>query len=298
VSETINVNGTITPAETAVVSPLDRGFLFGDSVYETIRTYGGRPFLLREHLLRLRRSAERLEIPHERTVVDIETEIHRTIAAAGLPETAIRVVLTRGRGPLGYAPDDCGPPTLVIHGRLCPEIPGPLLREGVDVAIVDVTRNSPTSLDPAIKSSNLLNNFLAWRAAQRLGAYEPILLNATERLTEGATSNLFVVRSERLFTPPLEDGLLEGITRGLVLGLAGGAGLEALEESLGPEDLRAADEAFLTSTLKGVLPIRRCDGWPIRHGRPGPITRRVMDLFQARVQVETKAGSAPGSILR
>ncbi len=297
-SETINVNGTITPAEAAVVSPLDRGFLFGDSVYETIRTYGGRPFLLREHLLRLRRSAERLEIPHERTVVDIDTEIHRTIAAAGLPETAIRVVLTRGRGPLGYAPEDCGPPTLVVHGRPCPGIPEALLREGVDVAIVDVTRNARTSLDPAIKSSNLLNNFLAWRAAQRLGAYEPILLNAAERLTEGATSNLFVVRSERLLTPPLEDGLLEGITRGLVLGLAGGAGLGALEESLGPDDLRTADEAFLTSTLKGVLPIRRCDGWPIRHGRPGPITRRVMDLFHERVQVETKTGSAPGSILR
>jgi branched-chain amino acid aminotransferase len=298
VSETINVNGSITPAEAAVVSPLDRGFLFGDSVYETIRTYGARPFLLGEHLARLRRSAERLEIPHERTVVDIETEIHRTIAAAGLPETAIRVVLTRGRGPLGYAPEDCGPPTLVIHGRPCPEIPGAFLREGVDVAIVDVTRNARTSLDPAIKSSNLLNNFLAWRAAQRLGAYEPILLNAAGRLTEGATSNLFVVRSERLVTPPLDDGLLEGITRGLVLGLARGARLEAIEESLGPDELRGADEAFLTSTLKGVLPIRRCDGWPIRHGRPGPITRRMMDLFQARVQVDTKTGSAPGSILR
>lgn len=297
-SETINVNGTITSADAAVVSPLDRGFLFGDSVYETIRTYGGRPFLLHEHLHRLRRSAERLEIPHARAIVDIETEILRTLDSAGLPESAIRVVLTRGRGPLGYAPEDCGPPTLVIHARLCPEIPAPFLREGVDVAIVDITRNSRTSLDPAIKSSNLLNNFLAWRAAQRLGAYEPILLNAADRLTEGATSNLFVVRSETIATPPLEDGLLEGVTRGLVLELARGAGLEAVEQSLGPDDLRTADEAFLTSTLKGVLPIRRCDGWPVRHGRPGPITRRVMGLFQDRVQAETNTGSAPGSILR
>jgi branched-chain amino acid aminotransferase len=298
VSETINVNGTITPADAAVVSPLDRGFLFGDSVYETIRTHGGRPFLLREHLLRLRRSADRLEIPHEGTVVGVEPEVLRTITTAGFPETALRVVLSRGRGPLGYAPEDCGPPTLVIHARLCPEIPVSFLREGVDVAIVEVTRNARTSLDPAIKSSNLLNNFLAWRAAQRLGAYEPILLNAAERLTEGATSNLFVVRSERLLTPPLEDGLLDGITRGLVLDLARGAGLEVAEESLGRDDLRTADEAFLTSTLKGVLPIRRCDGWPVRHGRPGLITRRVMDEFQARVQAETKTGSAPGSILR
>jgi branched-chain amino acid aminotransferase len=298
VSETISVNGTITPADAAVVSPLDRGFLFGDSVYETMRTYGGRPFLLREHLDRLRLSAERLEIPYERAPVAIEPEVHRTLAAAGLPETALRVVLSRGRGPLGYAIEDGGPPTVVIHARPCPQMPAGNLREGVDVAIVDVTRNPRTSLDPAIKSSNLLNNFLAWRAAQRLGAYEPILLNLSGRLTEGATSNLFLVHGERLSTPPLDDGLLAGITRALVLELARGAGLDAVEESLGPEALRAADEAFLTSTLKGVLPIRRCDGWPIRHGRPGPVTRRVIELFEERVQAETKAGSAPGSILR
>jgi branched-chain amino acid aminotransferase len=296
VSERINVDGVLGTPESAAVSPLDRGFLFGDSVYETIRTYGGRPFLLREHLLRLRRSAERLEIPYERAPVDIEREIQRTIAEAGSTETAIRVVLTRGRGPLGYDPEACGPPTVVIHARPCPEIPAAYLREGVDVAIVDVTRNSRTSLDPAIKSSNLLNNFLAWRAARRLGAYEPILLNASERLTEGASSNLFVVRSERLVTPPPEDGLLEGITRGLVLELAKVDGLDASEQSLVADDLRAADEAFLTSTLKGILPIRRCDGWPIRHGRPGPITRRVMAVFDARVQAEANTGSAPGSM--
>lgn len=297
-SEAINVNGLVGPPETAAVSPLDRGFLFGDSVYETVRTYGGRPFLLREHLDRLRRSAERLEIPHDRAPVDIEREVQRTIDAAGLAETAIRIVLTRGRGPIGYAPEDCGPPTVVVYARPCPEIPAAFRSEGVDVAIVAVTRNAPASLDPAIKSSNLLNNFLAWRAAQRLGAYEPILLNSGERLTEGASSNLFVVRAGRLLTPPLSDGLLEGITRGLVLDLAKGGGIPASEASLAAEDLRAADEAFLTSTLKGVLPVRRCDGWPIRHGRPGAITLRVMALFEARIQAEMKAGSAPGSMRR
>jgi branched-chain amino acid aminotransferase len=298
VPETINVNGTITTAEVAVVSPLDRGFLFGDSVYETVRTYGGRPFLLRPHLLRLRRSAERLEIPYDEGLLDIEKEVLATLAAAGLPETALRVVLTRGRGPLGYATEECGAPTLVVHARLCPQLPDAFLREGVDVAIVEVTRNARTALDPSIKSSNLLNNFLAWKAAQRLGAYEPILLNAADRLTEGASSNLFVVRSGRLLTPSLEDGLLEGITRGLVLDLARGARIDASEESLAGNDLRTADEAFLTSTLKGVLPIRRCDGWPIRHGRPGPLTRRMMELFLERIQSETNAGSDPGSILR
>ena len=297
-SERINVNGIIGPPERAAISPLDRGFLYGDGVYETLRTYGGRPFLLREHLDRLRRSAERLDIPHDRVSVDIEKEILRTIADTGTEEAAVRVVLTRGPGPIGYDPEPCGPPTVVIYARPCPEIPASWLREGVDVAIVDVTRNAPGALDPAIKSSNLLNNFLAWREARRLGAYEPILLNASGRLAEGATSNVFVVRKERLATPPLEEGLLEGITRAAVLGLARRAGIDIAEDALGPDDLRRADEAFLTGTLKGVLPIRRCDGWPIRHGRPGEVTLLIMALFRELAQAEAKAGSAPGSILR
>ncbi len=278
--ERINVNGLVTPPESASVSPLDRGFLYGDSVYETLRTYGGRLFLLREHLERLRRSAERLEIPWPAAPVDIEHEVRRTVDEAAEAECAVRVILSRGRGPIGYAPEPCGPPTVVVHARPFSAIPPSFVREGVDVAVVDVTRNARSALDPAIKSSNLLNNFLAWRAAHRLGAYEPILLNADGRLVEGATSNLFVVRSGRLLTPPLDDGLLEGITRGVVLELARGARMDVAEEPLGADALRSADEAFLTSTLKGVLPIKRCDGWPIGPGRPGPVTRRIHDLFE------------------
>jgi branched-chain amino acid aminotransferase len=179
-----------------------------------------------------------------------------------------------------------------------PALPEAWYREGVDVAIVPVTRNVPTALDPAIKSGNLLNNYLAWEAGHRLGVFEPILLNHAGLIAEGATSNLFLVKDERLMTPDLRGGLLAGITRAAVLEAAGLGGLDPLETDLRPEDLRAASEAFLTSTLKGVLPIRRCDGWPIREGRPGPVTRRVMALFDAVVQAETKRGAAPGSILR
>ncbi len=296
--ERINVNGTVTPPEAAAVSPLDRGFLFGDSVYETIRTYGGRPFLVREHLDRLRRSADRLGIPHDAAPVDIEREIDRTLAAAGNDDSAIRVVLTRGPGPIAYDPARSGPPTVVIYVRPCEDVPAAWRREGVDAAIVTVQRNAVAALDPAIKSSNLLNNYLAWEEARRLGAYEPILLNHAGRLAEGASSNVFLARDRRLLTPPLEDGLLAGITRDLVLRLARREGLPVFEESVGPDDLRKADEAFLTSTLKGVLPIRRCDGWPVHDGRPGPLTLRILELFAAAVQEETKAGSAPGSSLR
>ncbi len=297
-SELINVNGTISTPEQAVIPALDRGFLLGDSIYETLRTYAGRPFRLDEHLDRLRRSAGRLGIDHAAAPVLIENEIGRTISEARNAESAIRVVLSRGPGPIGYATEGCGPPTVVVYVRPCPPIADSWRREGIDVAIVPVTRNAVTALDPAIKSSNLLNNFLAWVEAKRLGAYEPILLNAADRLAEGASSNVFLVRASRLLTPPPADGLLEGITRRLVLDLARRDGITVLEESLTPDDLRGADEAFITSTLKGILPIRRCDGWPVREGRPGPMTRRLLDLFEEVIQEETKTGSAPGSILR
>jgi branched-chain amino acid aminotransferase len=302
VPERINVNGLITAAEKAAISPLDRGFLMGDSVYETLRTYAGRPFLLDPHLSRLRRSADRLGIHHQSSPVDPAVAITQTLADAGNEESAIRVVLTRGVGPIGYDPEPPGPPTLVVFVRPCPSIPSSSLREGVDVAIVSITRNAAAALDPAIKSSNLLNNLLAWQEGRRLGAFEPILLNAAGRLTEGASSNLFLARGTRLLTPPLEDGLLEGITRGFVIELARRDGVEVHEESLGPDDLRRADEAFLTSTLKGILPIRRCDGWAVGVGRPGVLTRRLLERFGeatgAAAQADTKTGSDPGSILR
>ncbi len=292
----MNVNGRVTPASEASVSPVDRGFLYGDSVFETLRTYGGRPFRLAGHLDRLRRSAARLSIPWPDA--PLEPEIARTLAAAGNDESAIRIVLTRGVGPIGYDPAGTGLPTLVIHVRPCPLLPVASLREGVDVAIVSVVRTPAAALDPAIKSSNLLNNILAWQEAHRLRVFEPILLNTEGQIAEGGSSNVFVVREGRLRTPSPAAGILLGITREVVLDLARREGVIVEETNLEPDDLRRADEAFLTSTLKGVLPIRRCDGWPIHDGRPGPITRRLMALFEAAVQAEAKTGSSPGTSLR
>jgi branched-chain amino acid aminotransferase len=304
----VSVNGRITTAGEAAVSPLDRGFLYGDSVYETLRTYDAVPFRLGPHLDRLRRSAEALGIAHGRAVVDPGEAVTALLAAdraagddaarEGHVERALRVILTRGVGGIGYDPAGCGPPTLVVHVRPLPALPVGSHREGVDIAIVPVTRNARSALDPAIKSSNLLNNYLAWEAGRRLGVFEPILLNEEGQITEGASSNLFLARDGRLRTPDLDTGVLAGITRAAVIEAARGGGLEVTEAPLVPSDLRDADEAFLTSTLKGVLPVRRADGWPVRDGRPGPLTRRVMDLFDALVQAETKAGSAPGSMRR
>lgn len=298
VIEVVSVNGVVTEASAARISPLDRGFLYGDSVYETVRTYNGRPFRLEPHLDRLRRSAAAIGIDAGQTPVDPRAAVLEALARGGFPESAVRVILSRGEGGIGYDDAACGPPTIVVHVRACPPIPDAWRREGVDVAIVPVRRNAAAALDPAIKSSNLLNNLLAWRAGHRLGVYEPILLDAEGRLTEGASSNLFLVREGRLLTPALEVGILRGITRDAVLDLARTHGLDASEAALPASSLASADEAFLTSTLKGVLPIRRVDGWPIREGRPGPVTRRLADLYDALTQAETKAGSAPGETLR
>jgi branched-chain amino acid aminotransferase len=298
VIEVVSVNGVVTEASQARISPLDRGFLYGDSVYETIRTCNGRPFRLEAHLDRLRRSAEAIGIDAARTPVDPRDAVEAALARGGFPESAVRVILSRGQGGIGYDDAACGEPTIVVHVRACPPIPEAWRREGVDVAIVPVRRNAAAALDPAIKSSNLLNNLLAWRAGHRLGVYEPILLDAEGRLTEGASSNLFLVREGRLLTPALEVGILRGITRDAVLDLARAHGLAAEEGALPASWLASADEAFLTSTLKGVLPIRRVDGWPIREGRPGPLTRRLAGLYDALTQAETKAGSAPGATLR
>ncbi len=294
-TELISVNGCIATPEEAVVSPLDRGFLYGDSVYETIRTYSGRPFSVDRHLQRLRRSADRVGIPLASAKVDLNTEISRVLLAAGNDESAIRVIVSRGVGPVGYDTEAVGLPTCVVHVRPFPHPPAHWMTEGIDVAIVGVVRNAIAALDPAIKSSNLLNNLLAWREARRLRADEPILLNAAGELAEGASSNLFVVREGRLLTPPVEAGILRGVTRDLALELARAERIDTAEIAMHPDRLRQADEAFVTSTMKGILAVRRCDGWPIREGRPGPITRRLMQRFARLVQEETKAGSSSGA---
>lgn len=296
--EVASVNGVLTTAHEARVSALDRGFLYGDSVYETVRTYSGRPFRLPAHLDRLHRSAEALAIDWSRLQTDPSGAVHAALDRGGFPESAIRIVLTRGVGGLGYDDAGCSAPTLVVHVRACPEIPASQRAEGVDVAIVDVQRNAVAAIDPAIKSSNLLNNLFAWRAGRRLGVFEPILLNAEGRLAEGASSNLFVAAGGRLRTPALAEGLLRGITREAVITLARELSIPVDEEALPPEALRQADEAFLTSTLKGVLPIRRADGWPLGAGRPGALTRRLAQAYDALTEAETKTGSPSGATRR
>jgi len=273
------IDGEIHDERTAVIPVFDRGFLYGDSVYEVTRTAGGHPVDLERHLERLERSAARIGMVSPGRAA-IEAAIAATLAAAGNAESYLRVIVTRGDGELGLDPALADRPRIVVMVRSLRLPDDELYHDGVQVALVAVRRNPRQALDPAVKSGNYLNNILALAEARARPAYESIMLNPDGRIVEGSTSNIFIVRRGRIDTPAFEDGLLDGITRRRVLELAAGEPpIPAGESHLFPDDLRGADEAFLTSSVRGVLPVTRVDGAPIGAGVPGPITGELMQRY-------------------
>jgi branched-chain amino acid aminotransferase len=276
-----SVNGEIVPAEEARVSILDNGFTFGDSVYETLRTYGTRPFQFDRHLRRLRASAARLGIGVPLGDGELRARLDELLARAGNPESYIRLIVTRGEGDISYNFDRVKGPTVVMAVKPYQPYPEHHYRDGVEIIVSSIRRNRPQSLDPAIKSCNLLNNILAVREAQARGAVEAILLNHAGDVAEGASTNVFAVRAGAVVTPPLDAGILAGITRDLVIELARRRGLDVREERLLLPALLEADEAFLTSTTRELAPIRSLDGRPIGRGRPGAVTLDLLTAFRA-----------------
>jgi branched-chain amino acid aminotransferase len=276
-----SVNGNIVPAEEARVSVLDNGFAFGDSVYEVMRTYDGLVFEPGRHFRRLRASAARLGIEVKATDAELLSQVEALLARAGKSESYLRIIVSRGVGDCSYDFTRITGPTVVMIQK--PLVPPPArhYEEGIRIAAVGVRRNHPKALDPAIKSSNLLNNILAVREAQARGCDEPLLLNHEGYLAEGASTNLFIVVEGTFLTPPLSAGILPGITRAVVIELLAGLGLPSHEKPLHLDTLLAADEAFMTSTTREVVPVRQVDDSPIGDGRPGPYTCRLMDAFRA-----------------
>ena len=244
---TVSVNGRISGERDAVVSVFDHGFLYGEGVYETLRTYNRRVFLFDRHARRLRRSASMiaLEVPFADEALAAEME--RTMSAAALPgEAYVRVLLTRGVGDLTYDPKATPQPTLVVIVKPQVDPPPEAYRDGVRAAIVEIIRNHPESVNPAIKSSNLMNSALAMQEALRRGAFEGIMRNYRGELSECTTSNLFVVKNGAALTPPLDAGLLPGITREFLFEIGQDIGVDVREAVLRDDDLYGADEAFLT----------------------------------------------------
>jgi len=278
-----SVNGTGVPAAEARVSVLDNGFAFGDSVYEVMRTYAGQAFEPGRHFRRLRASAGRLGIEVPASDDELMSQVEALLARAGGGESYVRVIVTRGVGDCSYDFSRIERPTVVMIQKPLPQQPARHQQEGIRVAAVSVRRNHPKALDPAIKSSNLLNNILAAREAQARGCDEPLLLNHEGYLAEGASTNLFVVVDGSFLTPPLSAGILPGITRAVVLELIDGLGLPCSERPLQLDTLLAADEAFMTSTTREVVPVRQVDDALVGDGRPGPYTCRLIDAFHAYV---------------
>jgi branched-chain amino acid aminotransferase len=297
----VNMNGVLAPPDQAKVSVFDRGFLYGDSVYEVIRTYRRRPFELEAHLARLRRSARRLALSLPWDEERSRGEILRTLAATGVAapepgaapwnvgEVSLRVIMTRGAGELGLDPAlAVDPVAIVISGPLS----GPAHRcygEGVACRFVGVRHDAPEAVDTTAKTGAHLSNVLALAEARRAGAHEALLLDREGLVTEGASSNVFAVREGWLETPPLAVGILEGVTRGIVIALARAAGIEVREVPLRPEAIASADELFITSTAREILPVVSLDGRAVGSGRVGEVTTHLHQLFRARADRECGA---------
>ncbi len=285
----VNVNGVVTSGDRAVVSVFDHGFLYGDGVYETLRTYNRRPFLADRHLARLRASAARLSLDVPPANEELESRMQDTMRGVHPHgEVTLRMLVTRGVGDLGYDPAVCRTPTVVIIVRPHRESPDWVHRDGVRVVVASVVRNHPRSVDPVIKSNNLLNNVLAMQEAVREGAHEAILLNHQGELAECSQSNLFVVRDGVVLTPPLDAGLLEGVTRNLIVEVGADIGLPVREAVLRESDLPVVDEMFLTSTTREVVPVVRVGNQAIGSGAPGPVARRLLASLRERADALTR----------
>ncbi len=274
----INLNGEIH--QDAHISVFDHGFLFGDSVYEVVSTHHGQLCFVSEHLRRLRHSAHAISLEIPLTDEQMIREIHKTMKAAGNPESYIRIIVTRGVGEMDIDPETCTEPNVLIFVKSILQYPEENYENGINVALVSIKRNPKEALNPGIKTGNYLNNVLAKVEARQAGAADALMLNPTGQLTECTTSNFFFVRDQRLMTPSLNCGILLGITREVVLRLARENGVLVEEGEWPPDVLQNAEEAFITGTVKMVMPVTSLDGRPIGSGKPGPITKMMMRLYQ------------------
>lgn len=293
----VNVNGRIADGDHATISVFDHGFLYGEGVYEVARTYNGEPFLFDRHMKRLRGSAAMIALEMPFSDQEFLQRSIETMNAAGLgrasdnsfAEAYVRILVTRGIGDLTYDPAATPHPSVIVIVKPAPVVPDDHYRRGVKVCMVDVIRNHPRSVNPLIKSNNLLNNALGMQQALRRGGIEGVFRNYRGDLSECSQSNLFIVKDGVLRTPTLEAGLLAGITRAFVMEVAKDLGLPAEEGTLLDQDLFAADEAFFTSTTKELVPIVQVDDQTIGAGAPGPVTRKLLAEYRRLANEMTAA---------
>ncbi|HEY4157256.1 MAG TPA: aminotransferase class IV [Polyangiaceae bacterium] len=275
------IDGALCAPEDAQVSVYDRGFLYGDSVFEALRTYRGEPFALGEHAARLAASAERVAIPLPIPIAELESEVRTAIAAAKNPESYVRVMLTRGRskGP-GLGAASGAPLRVILVSAL--EAPAPALYEAGIAAVTFATQRVADVLAVSeAKLGNYLLSVLALQRAAEAGAQEALIVDASDNVLEGSTSNVFAVVDGAVLTPPIA-GILAGITRAKVLELCAELGLTVRQGPLPKLLLAGVHELFITSSIREIVPVVRVDGTPIGNGAPGPITLRLLAAFRAK----------------
>jgi branched-chain amino acid aminotransferase len=276
----VYIDGKLYDKEDAKISVYDHGLLYGDGVFEGIRSYAGKVFRLKQHLDRLWNSAKAiwLEIPMSQDAM--AKAIQDTLATNGILDGYIRLVVTRGVGTLGLDPNRCSQPQVIIITDKITLYPDELYQKGLEIVTVSTQRNHPAALNARIKSLNYLNNILAKIEGLQAGCIEALMLNHKGEVAECTGDNIFLVRGGKLLTPPTDAGILEGITREAVMELARDAGIEVREIPLTKHDVFIADECFLTGTAAEVVPVVKVDSRKIGDGTPGSITRDLMERFR------------------
>jgi branched-chain amino acid aminotransferase len=280
----IFIDGQFFGEQDAKVSVFDHGLLYGDGVFEGIRAYNGRVFKLKEHIDRLFYSAKAILLTIPMSHAEVCKAVIDTCRENNLRDCYIRLVVTRGVGTLGLNPNRCKRPSVIVIADKVQLYPKEYYERGLDIVTVPTTRNLHSALNPAIKSLNYLNNILAKIEANNAGVEEAIMLNSEGYVAECTADNVFLIKGDQMFTPPLSAGALYGITRGVVIDLARQSGLQVSEPNLTRYDVFCADECFITGTGAEVVPVVKVDGRVIGDGKPGPRTRELVKKYHELVQ--------------
>jgi branched-chain amino acid aminotransferase len=279
----VYLNDGLVPEDEAKISVFDHGFLYGAGVFETMRSYNQEIFLIKEHLIRLRKSAEIFAINIPWQDDELKRALNETIRVNNLKNAYIRLSISRGEGPIGLDPNLCPNPTLVIMAKELPDYNQEIYGKGIKAIICETKRNSLESTNPQAKSFNFLNNIAAKIEVNAAGAAEGLMLNHRGELTEGTVSNLFLVKNNIILTPRIEVGILEGITRNFVIALAKENQLNVQEDILFSNDLLDADEVFITNSTQEIVPIMEVNNQKISTGIPGEITLKILELYRNKV---------------
>src|SRR3954468_4902674 len=285
-SPKVYIGGKLYDKADARISVFDHGLLYGDGVFEGIRSYSGKVFRLEQHVGRLFDSAIAIHLQIPMTREEMARAINETLAFNKLGDAYIRVVVTRGAGSLGLDPRKTTDPQVIIITDQISLYPEELYEHGLKIVTAGTLRNHPSALNPRIKSLNYLNNILAKIEGTNAGCLEALMLNHKGEVAECTGDNIFIVRKGAVHPPPIDAGILEGITRDAVIDLARAAGIVVGERAMDRHDVYTADECFLTGTAAEVIPVVECDGRPIGAGRPGPITQDLRRRFHKLVREE------------